>query len=714
MSHGKSSRSGSSKQPPHQGNGGHWDQVLPSRPFSLPPGYYDYYGIPRPEPAPGSVQAKRLGLNQGPPIPRGILEYYGIVQRAASDSAPGPMQQKEEVKAATEPETLPTATVAAPTSIETGTVQAKSDGSASKSETELVHEAAAHGTGGASGVLPYLDEIQSSFGKHDVSHIKAHTDSHAAAGASAMGAEAFTKGDHVAFAGSPSLHTAAHEAAHVIQQKAGVQLKGGVGEVGDRYEQHADAVADRVVRGQSSESLLDEHLGQGHGHGLQRSTPDAALPAEMARRAQPDPRTSEDGIKRHSDSFPASSAVQKEEIDYKKEFDSLSFKGHIEGGLEGYKNIRAALLATFGRLEQASTYFKSVVNVSFLGRSPMVHKATLGGKLATAEQLLKTKGWYDAIVATTPAVGGFNIRKNRNNNNQLSDHSFGWAIDIDANLNPNIKNFPAGVVKAIAGEGMFAGQANEQLAAGGTAEELLPWAQRMHDASEHFREAFADLAALKKAMIEYLTDRLGMSIKDDQLDLERVKKAAGAANKAQMAEFQALVAVLAGTRPDLAKAATQQADEYQEDYIEKNGAAKWGKEKTRLEAAEKKKQEQRQAEVKADSQGVFPPGVDQLFSQYVVEDTNEVAEKAAHMLVEMYRIYKSSFSNEKKGTRKPPVATGGDAGTVAANGFINLQPTLIAALTGSDGGDLQWLGNASGTKDFMHFQLKAGDHPALK
>lgn len=35
----------------------------------------------------------------------------------------------------------------------------------------------------------------------------------------ATGAEAFATGNHVAFASSPSLHTAAHEAAHVVQQR---------------------------------------------------------------------------------------------------------------------------------------------------------------------------------------------------------------------------------------------------------------------------------------------------------------------------------------------------------------------------------------------------------------------------------------------------------------------------------------------------------------
>src|SRR3954454_4596968 len=47
-----------------------------------------------------------------------------------------------------------------------------------------MHRAADLGTRGASGPLPHLDAIQSSFGAHDVSGIKAHTDDAARAGAS--------------------------------------------------------------------------------------------------------------------------------------------------------------------------------------------------------------------------------------------------------------------------------------------------------------------------------------------------------------------------------------------------------------------------------------------------------------------------------------------------------------------------------------------------
>jgi hypothetical protein len=126
---------------------------------------------------------------------------------------------------------------------------------------EQVHAAAEHGLSGAAQELPHLDRIQAAFGRHDVTGVRAHVGGPAAEGAAAMAATAYASGGQVAFAGTPDLHTAAHEAAHVVQQSGGVQLKGGVGEAGDAYERHADAVADRVMSDESAEALLDPHAG---------------------------------------------------------------------------------------------------------------------------------------------------------------------------------------------------------------------------------------------------------------------------------------------------------------------------------------------------------------------------------------------------------------------------------------------------------------------
>jgi Domain of unknown function (DUF4157) len=122
---------------------------------------------------------------------------------------------------------------------------------------DAVGRTAAAGVAGGGGQLPHLDRIQKLFGRaHDVTGISAHVGGQAAEAADQIGAEAYATGSSVAFRESPDLHTAAHEAAHVVQQRAGVHLKGGVGEAGDVHEQHADAVADRVVRGESAADLL--------------------------------------------------------------------------------------------------------------------------------------------------------------------------------------------------------------------------------------------------------------------------------------------------------------------------------------------------------------------------------------------------------------------------------------------------------------------------
>jgi hypothetical protein len=142
-------------------------------------------------------------------------------------------------------------------------VQRRADGDRAGGEPADVHAAAAIGTSGPTTELPHFGTIQRAFGRHDVSGIKAHVGGQAEAGATAMGAEAFATGDRVAFRGAPDLRTAAHEAAHVVQQRGGVHLAGGVGDEGDLYEQHADDVADLVVRGESAEALLDQRAGGG-------------------------------------------------------------------------------------------------------------------------------------------------------------------------------------------------------------------------------------------------------------------------------------------------------------------------------------------------------------------------------------------------------------------------------------------------------------------
>ena len=110
--------------------------------------------------------------------------------------------------------------------------------------------------------LPFAATIQSSFGKHDISGVRAHIGGDAKDANHQLGADGFALNGRVAFSKQASLRLAAHEAAHVIQQKGGLQLSGGLdGGSSDPHERHADAVADAVVGGRSAEKLLDTFAG---------------------------------------------------------------------------------------------------------------------------------------------------------------------------------------------------------------------------------------------------------------------------------------------------------------------------------------------------------------------------------------------------------------------------------------------------------------------
>ena len=119
-----------------------------------------------------------------------------------------------------------------------------------------VTRAARLGMTGPARQLPHLDTIQRAFGSHDLRSVRAFQDEHSTAACASLGARAYASGENVSFAGKSDLHTAAHEAAHVIQQRAGVGFGGELGGSTDPFERHADRVAGLVVAGQSAEGEL--------------------------------------------------------------------------------------------------------------------------------------------------------------------------------------------------------------------------------------------------------------------------------------------------------------------------------------------------------------------------------------------------------------------------------------------------------------------------
>lgn len=113
---------------------------------------------------------------------------------------------------------------------------------------------ASQGVSGPPAPFPHRSQIESLFGRPLAA--SAHTDDSARHASAQLGAEAFAFRGHVGFASaSPGLFVAAHEAAHTMQDADAVQrYAGGAG--GDAYEAHADAVATRVMNGESAADLI--------------------------------------------------------------------------------------------------------------------------------------------------------------------------------------------------------------------------------------------------------------------------------------------------------------------------------------------------------------------------------------------------------------------------------------------------------------------------
>ncbi|HEY0254669.1 MAG TPA: DUF4157 domain-containing protein, partial [Kofleriaceae bacterium] len=120
---------------------------------------------------------------------------------------------------------------------------------------------ASRGVASASTLLPFHKEIQRSFGNHSLANVRVEIGGAAQQAARALHASAFAFGERIAFAQAPDLHTAAHEAAHVIQQRSGIELPGNIDRGDDEHERAADEVADAVVAGKSASHLLERYAG---------------------------------------------------------------------------------------------------------------------------------------------------------------------------------------------------------------------------------------------------------------------------------------------------------------------------------------------------------------------------------------------------------------------------------------------------------------------
>lgn len=130
---------------------------------------------------------------------------------------------------------------------------------ATASREDHVLQSASAGVSGTGTAIPHREQMESAFGL-SFEHVQAHMDENAQDACQSIGANAFAMGDHVAFKmANPDPGLVAHELTHVVQQSGSLRPQAAVGTPGDAHEQEADAIAERVVQGESVAPLLEQH-----------------------------------------------------------------------------------------------------------------------------------------------------------------------------------------------------------------------------------------------------------------------------------------------------------------------------------------------------------------------------------------------------------------------------------------------------------------------
>jgi hypothetical protein len=129
-------------------------------------------------------------------------------------------------------------------------------------QARAMHAVARQGLGDPAGPYPHGDRIRAAFGAYAPSGLSAHMGPAARAASGALSAGGYVLNGRAVFGGRPSLHTAAHEAAHMVHQAhGGAALAHGIGHMSDAHERMADRVADVVAAGGSAEPLLASAFG---------------------------------------------------------------------------------------------------------------------------------------------------------------------------------------------------------------------------------------------------------------------------------------------------------------------------------------------------------------------------------------------------------------------------------------------------------------------
>ncbi len=116
-----------------------------------------------------------------------------------------------------------------------------------------------------------------------------------------------------------------------------------------------------------------------------------------------------------------------------------------EGRISDWANMRNMMLSAFGApndpptaIQRINTYYGAFVpgQLKAGGVSMKVH-AQMAARMQATQALLTAKNAASHLDAVS-SIGGFNIRPNANDASKPSLHSFGIAIDLDPQINPNM------------------------------------------------------------------------------------------------------------------------------------------------------------------------------------------------------------------------------------------------------------------------------------
>jgi hypothetical protein len=348
---------------------------------------------------------------------------------------------------------------------------------------------------------------------------------------------------------------------------------------------------------------------------------------------------------------------------------------NVIGGKGAWPMVRNGILGAFGTLEAARDYYENqIVETRFFGKKVQVHYA-LAAALEGATKKFAEMGGDPATVKLNSA-GGLAIRANANAPSVLSDHSFGWAIDIDGMTqkaergvgagNPNVQQGSLAAqgipnfwdfVKDITGEDVFKrnakGKPVDDSAPGASADRMQE-AERLADLSDKLMGMFASDAALMEAMVAYV-ERCGIAVPEG-----------GGVQLLSMALAAAQLGPPNGEKDD----------------------------------------------PKAERDAAIAAVVSVLHQWFAMRQPGSlpiqgpVDPRIATRLWQMGLMFLASGNAGGSTAPVPNAEAKGTLGSIAAHGFLNLDPMLIGALNSTDGGGgLRWLGGVKATKDFMHFEL---------